>query len=186
MPTVISHGLVAVGLALPLVRRLKEARLIWISVLCAILPDADVLSFAMGIPYDSPLGHRGVTHSLAFAALLSLVLVRLGFREVSWRSGLGFRLLLHFFVVTASHGVLDAMTNGGLGVALLAPMDQTRYFLPWRPIQVSPIGVSLFSSIGTTVLASELRWIWLPEAVALSLWALGRALARWGRWSRLC
>ena len=186
MPTVFSHGLVAVGFALPVVRRLKEGRLIWISVLCAILPDADVLSFAMGIPYGSPLGHRGLTHSLAFAALLSLVVVRLGFREVSWRSWRGSRLLLHFFVVTASHGVLDAMTNGGLGVALLAPMDQTRYFLPWRPIQVSPIGFGFFSSMGTTVLKSELRWIWLPEAIALSLWALGPALRRWGRWVRLC
>src|SRR6267378_8050335 len=43
-----------------------------------------------------------------------------------------------FFLATASHGLLDAMTNGGLGVAFFAPFCDTRYFLPWQPIVVSP------------------------------------------------
>jgi hypothetical protein len=41
----------------------------------------------------------------------------------------------YFFVVTASHGALDAMTDGGLGIAFFAPFDNTRYFFPFRPIK---------------------------------------------------
>ena len=38
------------------------------------------------------------------------------------------------------------MTNGGLGVSLRSPLDTTRYFLPWRPIQVPPISLRRFFS----------------------------------------
>jgi inner membrane protein len=54
--------------------------------------------------------------------------------------------------------VLDAMTNGGLGVAFFAPFDTTRYFFPWRPITVSPIGVgSFFTHRGALVVLSEIK-----------------------------
>ena len=33
-----------------------------------MLPDADVFGLLVGIPYDSMFGHRGLTHSLLFAA----------------------------------------------------------------------------------------------------------------------
>ena len=68
--------------------------------------------------------------------------------------------------MTASHGVLDAMTDGGIGVALLAPFDTRRYYLPWRPIVVSPLGLRPFlSAWGMAVLASEAVWVWLPAAL---------------------
>jgi inner membrane protein len=72
---------------------------------------------------------------------------------------------MYFMAVTASHGLLDAFTNGGRGIAFLAPFSSQRFFFPWRPIQVSPIGVGFFSSRGLTVLQSELRWILLPSAI---------------------
>ena len=34
------------------------------SIACSILPDADVLGFSLGIPYEYLLGHRGFFHSL--------------------------------------------------------------------------------------------------------------------------
>jgi inner membrane protein len=59
--------------------------------------------------------------------------------------------------------LLDAMTDGGLGVAFFAPFDNHRYFLPWTPIRVSPIGLGrFFTSRGSAVIRSELLWIWLP------------------------
>ena len=71
--------------------------------------------------------------------------------------------------ITASHGFLDAFTNGGLGVAFFSPFDPTRYFFPWTPIEVSPIGaVRFFSQRGLLVIISELRWVWLPS-LALGL-----------------
>ena len=75
------------------------------------------------------------------------------------------RLFVWFTVVTASHGLLDAMTNGGRGIGFFAPFSNHRYFFPWRPIQVSPIGAGFFSPRGLLVLASESVWIWLPSAI---------------------
>ena len=62
--------------------------------------------------------------------------------------------------------MLDAFTNGGLGVALLSPFDDTRYFFPFRPIEVSPLSVrAFFSAHGLAILRSELVWVWAPCAL---------------------
>ena len=74
-----------------------------------------------------------------------------------------FAKFIFFFLITMSHGILDAFTNGGLGIALLAPFDNTRYFFPYRPIPVSPIGIGSFlSGWGAAVLAAEIVCIWIP------------------------
>ena len=71
------------------------------------------------------------------------------------------------FLAAASHGLLDAMTTGGRGVAFFSPFSNRRYFLPWRMIEVSPIGIRpFFSERGAQVFASELTWIWIPAAAA--------------------
>jgi inner membrane protein len=128
------------------------------------LPDADAILHHLGVPYAHPLGHRGFWHSLAFAALVAGVLTLWLFRE-----GRG-KTFLFLFVVGATHGVLDAMTNGGLGVAFFAPFDNTRYFLPWRPLVVGPIGIApFFSAWGLRVLASEIVWVWIPLAGLLAV-----------------
>ena len=62
------------------------------------------------------------------------------------------------------------MTNGGLGVAFFSPFDNTRYFLPWRPIRVSPIAVTrFFTPRGLAILQNEAVWIWLPAIMFASL-----------------
>ena len=131
---------------------------------CAIVPDLDVIGFYAGIEYGDLWGHRGITHSLMFACMLAWGTVRYGFPAYHPSQSSGWwGLFLHFFLVTASHGVLDAMTDGGLGVAFLSPFDETRYFFPWRPVKVSPIGISSFFSLtGLLVLLSEATFIWLP------------------------
>jgi inner membrane protein len=81
----------------------------------------------------------------------------------------------YFALITASHGLFDAMTDGGLGIAFFSPFDTTRYFLPWRPIRVSPIGPGFFSDRGMTVLVSEATWLWLPSAaLAAVAWIVRR------------
>jgi len=78
------------------------------------------------------------------------------------------RVLLALFAATASHGLLDAFTNGGLGVAFFAPFDSARYFFPFRPIAVSPIGIArFFTRRGAEVLLSEIEWVWTLSAVLL-------------------
>lgn len=155
-----THPIVAVALASPLYRRETPVRIwLWGAVLTA-LPDIDFIGYQMGVPYSHPLGHRGFTHSLVFAALAALLSTFL--LRHSWKRSLSV-LWLFFFLCAASHGILDGMTNGGLGVAYFAPFDNSRYFLPWRPIPVAPLSPRrIFSEWGAQVIASELVWIWMP------------------------
>ena len=132
---------------------------------CSVLPDIDVIGFGFGIRYGDFLGHRGFTHSLVFAALTAAVVTGLLFRRLL-PSVSQLSLWAYFFLATASHGLLDAMTDGGLGVAFFAPLDNSRYFLPWRPIHVSPIGITpFFTARGLAVLQSEFFWIWIPAGL---------------------
>ena len=42
--------------------------------------------------------------------------------------GIGkFSIFAYLFLATASHGVLDAMTNGGLGIAFFSPINNRRF-----------------------------------------------------------
>ncbi len=140
-----------------------------------MLPDIDVLGLRLGIAYGDPLGHRGFTHSLVFAAGVALLVVAVGFRDASLRSAKGWSLVLVLALATASHGVLDAFTNAGLGVGFLLPFDASRSFAPWRPLATSPIGVgAFFSGPVLEILSSEVLWLWLP----ISVWLLGLTLWR--------
>jgi inner membrane protein len=69
---------------------------------------------------------------------------------------------------TASHGIHDAFTNGGLGIAFFAPFSAARYFFPVTPIEVSPIVHGFFSERGVRVLASEMVWVWTPALVLIA------------------
>ena len=135
---------------------------------CSVLPDLDVIAFRLGIPYRHMLGHRGFSHSLLFAAIVGIIVTLLAFREVPRFSGRWWKLAFFFSAVIVSHDMLDAMTNGGYGVGFFIPFDNTRYFLPWRPLVVSPIGVHGFlSRWGWRVVTSELLWVWLPLLLSL-------------------
>src|SRR5262249_21610864 len=144
VPTIISHAAVPLALAFGLGREIAPRRLVQIGVVASILPDLDVLAFGLGIPYADPLGHRGFSHSLVFAALVGLA-AACAFRTL----GVTFARTFWFvFAATASHGLLDSLTNGGLGVAFLWPFSDERYFAPLTMIQVSPIGRAFFSEYG--------------------------------------
>ncbi|HEV2853649.1 MAG TPA: metal-dependent hydrolase [Thermoanaerobaculia bacterium] len=161
MPTVLSHAVAGLGIGAAFFGRKASGRTLALGALCAVLPDADVAGFPLGIRYGDLLGHRGLTHSFAFAATLAALVTPLASSESGLRRG---KLWTYLFLATASHGLLDALTDGGLGVALLAPFDNTRYFFPFRPIKVSPIGIGrFFSQRGWAVMKSELLWIWLPS-----------------------
>lgn len=164
MPSVISHAVVAVAAGITFASRDVPNHFWSLSIICSIIPDADIIGFSFGIPYQHLFGHRGFFHSPFFGLLLSIFLVSVFFRGLEIFSGQWFFYFVFFFFLSASHGILDALTNGGLGIALLSPFNNTRYFLPWRPIIVSPIGVeAFFSKWGLAVIKSELLWVWLPS-----------------------
>src|ERR1044071_4209848 len=164
MPTIMTHAVSAAALTSAFPVRCVPRRLIILGAICAMTPDVDVYGFRFGIPYGALWGHRGLTHSLIFALGLSVLAWSAG---VPYVAGFARRavLWLYLLLVSVSHGVLDAFTNGGLGIAFFSPFDTTRYFFPFRPIEVSPIGVRFFSERGLSVLQSELLWVWVPFIV---------------------
>jgi len=167
MASAITHAVVGVALAQAGRREWRQRWTFWfLAVFCSVLPDIDVVGFRFGIHYADLWGHRGMTHSLLFAAITGIV-VALFVRD--WKRD-RWKLALLLFVITASHGLLDAMTDGGLGVAFFSPFDRTRYFLSWRPIQVSPIAAHrFFSSQGLKILWSEIRSVWAPAVLTGAL-----------------
>jgi inner membrane protein len=123
----------------------------------ALLPDLDVIGFKLGVAYADPWGHRGASHSVFFALATSTLLA------VLLPNAFGSRVKT--FILTAlalaSHGLLDALTTGGLGPALLWPFTDERYFFSWRPLPVAAIGARAFSGAGLKLMAIE-AWRFLP------------------------
>lgn len=171
MPTVFTHPAPILALAAGLGGRVIPWRLALAGVVCAVLPDLDVIGFKFGVGYAQALGHRGFSHSLVLALAVGCA----GALLAPW---LRCRRLTAFLVTAgavASHILLDAMTNGGPGVAVFWPFNETRFFLPWRPIRVSPLSLRVFfSGRGLAVLHSEALWVWLPCLIAAVTLRAGR------------
>jgi inner membrane protein len=165
MASAFTHVFAAASLGAVITPGRVVPRLLILGAACSVLPDLDVVGFRLGVSYGDLLGHRGLSHSLLFAFLTALIATKIFFSNSRFE-GLRVRVVIYLFVVTASHGFFDAMTNGGLGVAFFSPFDPTRYFLPLQPVEVSPIGFrAFFTARSLGVLASELIWIVLPWAV---------------------
>lgn len=166
MATIITHPLVPVVAAYLIGRDKVPTKLIVLAGIASIIPDFDVIAFRFGIPYGDQFGHRGFTHSAAFALFL-------GFLASFFHTYFNANKVITFaliFIGACSHGILDALTDGGQGVAFFWPLTDHRYFFPIRPIEVSPIGVRNFlTPRGLEVLISEVWLIWLP-AMAVIFW----------------
>ncbi len=181
VPTGLTHAIVPVVVGKAITGRGLGRRFWVLAVFCSVLPDLDVVGFRFGVEYGDFFGHRGFFHSLFFAFVVSSVVSLLAFRKLGVFSKKWWVVWGFLFGVGASHGLLDAFTDGGLGIALFSPFDTTRYFMPWRPLRVSPIGVSvIFSSRARRVLLSEIVGIWIPLTVML---VFATALRRLGKQS---
>lgn len=170
MPTIFTHAVVPLALAVAAGRARIPVKLAAVGVVFAMLPDADVAAFKLGIAYEDTWGHRGATHSLVFAGLCA------GALSLAWKDARSLAAWAFLTLAMASHGLLDTLTDGGLGAALWWPFSDARIFAPVTPVRVSPIGAGFFSMRGLETLLSEFRWIWLPCLIAgLSGWGLRHA-----------
>ncbi len=165
MPTVFAHVYVGSSLGVLVPPKVLPRRYLFLGSALAACPDLDTIGLFLGIPYASLLGHRGLSHSLPFALLFAwmvTIFVRRRRNEPP-----GFRILFSYlFLCIASHGILDAFTNGGHGIGFWSPFSNHRYFFPVTPIQVSPISPSkFFSQWGVLALWSEFKFIVLPTTV---------------------
>ena len=144
----------------------------------AVAPDLDVFAPRVPVAYRDLVAHRGLSHSLLMAAVVSTLVVILFYRDGAWPLRWK-RVWLFLFLAMASHGLLDAFTNGGPGVAFFAPFSAKRYFFPYRPLLVSPLSIKAFlTSRGVAILLNEMRWVWAPSVGLATVVLLFRAWLR--------
>lgn len=170
MTTIFTHAVIPLTAGVALGNRVISRRLMVLGMLCAMIPDLDVISFHFGVPYDSILGHRGWTHSILFALMVGMVFAAFAkpLQTTRWKT------FAFLSFATLSHGLLDAMTTGGRGIAFFWPFSDERYFLPFRFIRVSPIGMRFLSGRGWMTLQSELLTVWLPCLIFLTFIRINR------------
>jgi inner membrane protein len=173
--TLYTHALVGLGLAHVATPRPRPLLFWLLAGFLPILPDFDVFT---GLGEQSMLGHRGLTHSLLFAAAAGLLTAALTFRYLRapfWPlAGL-------FFAVTASHGVLDAFNSAGAGIPFLWPHPHR--FGPYGPIHYPDVALELPDPRHSLGVRDELRYVWPPTFLVIGLVSAYRLLRRRGRTS---
>ena len=162
MPTILSHPAVPLAIGYGLRSGAISGRLLLAGVAASIVPDLDVYISH----YWSAIAHRGITHTPVAAVLgaLCAALIAPALRTTRIKA------FLFVFACLLSHPLLDMCTNGGSGIPLWWPVNDERYFFPWTPIEVSPLGIRrFFSERGMEVLSSEVVWVWVPAVIACAL-----------------
>jgi inner membrane protein len=171
MATLYTHAAVGLGLS----KLLTDRPLPWsfwaLAAVLPVMPDLDVFSNCADGTF---CGHRGFTHSLAFAAVLAVTAALATFRWFNLRF---WPLAGVFFAITASHAVLDSLTNGGAGVAVFWPISSER-FGPYGPIHVADLGFGLPNPWTSRSIRTELVYVWLPMGLLL---ALVEGCRRWAK-----
>jgi inner membrane protein len=155
------------ALALP---KSHERRALLAGVLCGCLPDLDVVTYALEIRANEPLGHRGLFHSLLASIVLAAVATWFVGRGLDRRGPEHRRVFFFLLFSAASHGVLDALTQGEVGVALFAPFSPVRVASPWKLLPACPVGLTEYLGyFGLLTLANEVLYAAAPVALAVSL-----------------
>ena len=157
-----THPIVPLAVAAVCGRKVVPLSVVALGMLLSVAPDADSITFRFGIPYSSAFGHRGFTHSIGFALVTAAIASLLTRKAVTNH----FAVFIFLFVSMFSHGLLDAFTNQGKGVALLWPFSDMRFFFPFHPVEASPLNVRrFFTQRGLEILSSEAKWVWTPCVV---------------------
>jgi inner membrane protein len=176
MSSFLTHAIVASTAGLQGGLSVSRSRVVLCSMALAILPDIDAFFRFVGLSQVGWWGHRGLTHSLPFSAMTGLLVLLTFFKKVPRFSRSWWILWGLLFLAGASHGLIDALTDGGQGIALLAPFDSTRYTFIWQPLPLPAVGLEHVASSATLVW-NEARLVWLPVGVVL--------LCAW-RFRRVC
>jgi inner membrane protein len=154
MPSSIAHASVAVLVSPLLERRWRTHRVIGLTAVAAAAPDLDAIGRPFGYgDVDFVGGHRALTHSVFAALVVAAIALAFVARTTEARDRV--RIALFVFCAVASHGLLDAFTTYGDGVAIFAPFSWYRWKSPWQP----------FGGLWSEMLA-----LWVPAALVYVLW----------------
>jgi inner membrane protein len=177
VPSTLSHAAVAIAAGTVFSSRPTPRHFWSVFIACAVIADVDLILFLCGVPYEHFFGHRGFFHSIFFALLTSIVATRYVSKFQEGLSGAWVRYFTLFFLLAVSHGLLDALSNGSIGVALFSPFDPTRYFFPWQPISMVRMRVFL-TTWNLAAIRSELFWVWIPSCLVVLFTVLVRSMGR--------
>jgi len=177
MPTIFSHAIFAAVTGKAFFKKSVSVWFWFLTAVCAMIPDVDVLGYSFGVSRSGMFSHRGFTHSIAFVVLFGAFAAFVARRFLKAPFSFS-RLAVFFSLAVFSHPLLDMLTNGGSGVALFAPFSGQRFAFPWRPIEVSPIGLGFFSNRGWAVIVSEFIWVWIPALTILGLSVIVRKVLK--------
>lgn len=156
-------------------------RLYLVSLFCSALPDVDgvitkLSAMLFGLRLNGMLWtHRGFSHSFLFALLVGIGAALFARTFLKHEKPVSL-LILYFFAITASHGLIDAFTHGGEGVMFFAPFHGARYLFPFAPVPTARLR-QWFGAQGLITFTREVLWIWLPLTIAYG----GLRLLRKGR-----
>ena len=166
MASIFGHVAASTALGFSFFNDKSNFKALLLAGFCAFAPDLDVIAFRFDISYSSIWGHRGWTHSLAFAVVFGALVAWLFYRQdKDW-----WKMALWFILATASHPLLDMLTTGGMGCALWWPLSEERLFFPVRVIRVSPLEIrDFFSQWGIKILLSEVIWIGIPGLILVAV-----------------
>jgi inner membrane protein len=178
MPSIVAHAVAGAALATAVFSPRAVLRRVWVTAaVVAMLPDVDAVGRPFGNLAIEALfgGHRGFTHSVVFAVVVSAIVAWGFFRTPQWM-GLHRRLWVAFALAIASHGVFDALSTIGNGVAFWAPFSWAPYEFRWQPLgEIGPRPRGPERAFD--IVANEFLWVGLPALIVL-------AIARFTRRSR--
>jgi len=165
VPTILTHVALPLVAAWGLGRSRISPRLAFAGALVAVAPDLDIVGRAFAVPHYALLGHRGISHSLLFAAALACLAVP--FMPAGRRLWSG----LFLFAAAASHGLGDMFTHGSKGIMLWWPLTEARFGWQLQPVEASGIlGRSIADGSLPGILLSELLWLVLPALLLAVLY----------------
>ena len=108
-------------------------RVITLAAICAVAPDLDLIGWPLGISPFALLGHRGLSHSIAFAVVLGGIAATALLPAIARRERAAAAAAL--ILATGTHSLLDALTTyAPTGPAFWAPFSNHRYRFSWMPL----------------------------------------------------
>ena len=153
--------MIAVAAGAAVAPRTRLRPFVVIGALCAVVPDIDAIGRLLPVD-DGDVeflgGHRGFTHSLAFAGLAGVATAVATLVSRAW-DGYRARFMIFIALVTAAHGALDALTSIGATtspVQFFSPFSTRGYTSFWHPIQ-GPFG-ELFLCLLPLLFITQYVW----------------------------
>jgi inner membrane protein len=135
---------------------------ITLAAFCAVAPDLDLIGWPLGMSPFALLGHRGLSHSIAFAVVLGAIAAMALLPDVTRRERAAAAAAL--ILATGTHSVLDALTTyAPTGPAFWAPFSNHRYRFPWMPLTGAGGFKTDFGQEALYVCLPALVLIWLIE-----------------------